>query len=359
MKRSYWETGMKKLFIVLLVLLVLGGMGGGAWYVYGELTRGYTATSRFRIKLDSMPAPDDGSDLLAEAIRNRKLSLQYDFTGKPALAQLIKDIDELHKDLPYTDDAVLTVDGKIQYQKRIEQLRDAITVTEEISSETLNVIRVDVTLQEGDLAARIANKLVASYLRMVRTDLDHMLLGQKKFYHQEVTRYRRKLSELETARLRFMSDHDGTAGLNIMEVLDNPAMIQKRIIERPQAIRDQRREFTDKVKYLTELFADRPMGDHAAIQVAEWKVQIDRLNEEEKAFEANKEKLEVLNRRFFEIRNEWLKIERETQEAQQQLRFWNDQLEDTQRALTKAVSERGVRMHFIEQASPPPVKPKK
>ena len=73
----------------------------------------------------------------------------------------------------------------------------------------------------------------------------------------------------------------------------------------------------------------------AAVQTAE-------KNAEE--LDAEIERLEVLNRNFFEVRNEFLAIERELGEAKEQLKFWDENLRDTTVALTADVSDRGMRL---------------
>lgn len=65
---------------------------------------------------------------------------------------------------------------------------------------------------------------------------------------------------------------------------------------------------------------------------------------------AQLDQLELLNRNFFAVRNEYVGLERNLAEAQEQYKFWDDKLKKTQIALTAAVGAQGVRLQFINRA---------
>lgn len=64
----------------------------------------------------------------------------------------------------------------------------------------------------------------------------------------------------------------------------------------------------------------------------------------------NIEQREVLKRNFFVVRSDYLQLQRELNEARQQLKFWEENLRGTITALTAEIGQRGVRMRFIERA---------
>ncbi len=66
------------------------------------------------------------------------------------------------------------------------------------------------------------------------------------------------------------------------------------------------------------------------------------------------EDLEIQDRNYFQVRNEFLKIEAELSDALQQLKFWDSNLQRTQVALQTEISQRGVRLRQIERAEDQP-----
>lgn len=62
------------------------------------------------------------------------------------------------------------------------------------------------------------------------------------------------------------------------------------------------------------------------------------------------EKLELLSRNFFVVRNEYIQVNRELGQAKNQLKFWDRNLGRTLTALTAEVGQRGVRMRLLERA---------
>ena len=61
----------------------------------------------------------------------------------------------------------------------------------------------------------------------------------------------------------------------------------------------------------------------------------------------------MLNRNFFVVRNDYLKITRELEDARGQLEFWTENLQKTQLSLTFAVSEKGMRLSIMQRAIDP------
>ncbi len=70
------------------------------------------------------------------------------------------------------------------------------------------------------------------------------------------------------------------------------------------------------------------------------------------------EHYEIMERNFFVIRNEYLRIERELAEATQQLTFWDNNLRRTSTAVSTEVSNQGIRL-FVTQRAPDLGKPTK
>ena len=62
------------------------------------------------------------------------------------------------------------------------------------------------------------------------------------------------------------------------------------------------------------------------------------------------EQLEVLNRNFFVVRSDYVKLQREYDESTGQLEFWENNLRDTTVALRAEIGQRGVRLSMIQRA---------
>lgn len=62
------------------------------------------------------------------------------------------------------------------------------------------------------------------------------------------------------------------------------------------------------------------------------------------------EQLEVLNRNFLPVRSDYIKLQREYDEAVGQLEFWEDNLRQTTIALRAEVGQRGVRLSILQRA---------
>jgi len=62
------------------------------------------------------------------------------------------------------------------------------------------------------------------------------------------------------------------------------------------------------------------------------------------------EQYELLNRNYFVVRNDYLKLQREYEEATNQLLFWETNLRQTTIALRAEIGQRGVRLSIIQRA---------
>lgn len=346
---------MKKVLITFsIIALVIGG--AVAVVVYVEMSKGYTATVRFERRVD-LTAAENSSSHGIETARDAELIrmlARYDFKSRAVLDQLIKDVDELHRDLPRTDDNMLTEEGEYRYRELIAELKRAISVSIEKQENGMEVVSVSVKMENGELAADVANKLVEAYLKKVRNELDDALIQKKKFFTAEVMRYRRKLSELETQKTRFAAK-EVAPGITGLDVVSNPDLVRETLNTLPK-LKTKRSELDAKIKYLLETAGDEKLGDQAAIQLAQWKAERDTVDAAIAKSTGQQDALNALVRNHTEMLNEWKKINQEITEAQDQLKFWNDELTRVKVLLTMAVSERGMQIRVIENARKPPRK---
>jgi len=68
------------------------------------------------------------------------------------------------------------------------------------------------------------------------------------------------------------------------------------------------------------------------------------------------QRLEELNTNFFVVRNEYIRIVQDMEEAERQLQFWEQNLRQTVLALTAEVSQSGIRLSVVRRA-PEAIKP--
>lgn len=346
---------MRKLLTVVFLIALVYTL---ALLTKGRAPKGFTASCKFKRKSESFigSTPGDGTDLVYKHYARIKSLLQYDLKGRPTLEQLIKDVDELHHDLPVADDNTLTEAGRIMYEKRIEGLRRAIEVKEEIGSKSIDLISVRVTMEDGHLAANVANTLVNSYLKKVRSELDESLIMQKKFFALEVARYRRQISEIGTATLRFKASKF-PAGHNVERLMEDPVQIFHDISKgSPAKVRQT--DLALKIKYLKGIYKDKPLGDRSAIQLAEWQAEHEQLATRIPMEELVLEQLKDVTRNWFDLHNEWTRMKRDLEEATAQLKIWDKRLRAVQLALTMEISERGMRLSVVQQAIGPPTSQK-
>ncbi|MEX2216613.1 MAG: hypothetical protein WD768_21040 [Phycisphaeraceae bacterium] len=386
------------------------------------MAREYWAEAKFQRRSDSNSAD---SNVVPDTYRRIQQMMQYNFKGRPAIVQLIKDLNlDQGPKYPRMEDNELTLDGKRAYNELIAELTNSVRVSHQVNSEQVELISVSFTHMDRELTPKVPDKLVENYLRQVRKELDETLLEQKKFFDNEVTRYGRKVQELEQNRQRFMVKEGGIEPddpMNVHTKLKDmkESREEKRAAyekakggltelikweqEQPDFIESKKQSENEQLKVLKEtesrlaelldyhLYELRRTEEHPAVKDTrrrlnkvradiaafsgpdkvdieevpnveklqaqkEIREQVGKLEASEKELvklDEQIERYEVLNRNFFVVRNEYLKITRELEDSQDQLKFWTENLQKTQLSLTFAVSEKGMRLSIMQRAIDP------
>lgn len=404
----------KKKFFYPAVIVMIAIIWGSQW-----VPREYQATTKFQRETDTAISASKNNTVMDEYAKIRQM-MQHNFRGRNALEQLINDLS-LTKGFPRTADGELTPDGRLRYQELMEHLASHISVRSEVNQDDIELVSVSFTDRDRELAPKVANQLVTNYINKVKQGLQDKLLDQKQFFEREVDRWRRKLSEVESAKLRFVLNNKGVTP-------EDPANAHNKLNEL-KAERDEKRDELEKYKKgLAELIAwHKDQGDfiekripienpelaelkgrlqslkdlldvhkfeynrtdeHPAVKktkkdieraekdIAEFdgepqyqieeqpnleKIEaekdIRKLNGEVEAMtesleriEADIEKYEVINRNFFAVRNEYLRIERELADATDKLQFWDENLRRITVAATQEFSEKGTTLAMIQRA---------
>jgi len=390
------------------------------------MPREFRAEAKFQRKSE-MSYSQQGDSTLGDAYGKIHALMNYNFKGRPAIEQLIIDL-RLKEGLPHTADGQLTTDGMMTYDAMINRFANAIYVNNQVSSESIDLISVSFTDMDRALVPKVVNKLIENYMTKVRTELDETLLDQKKFFDTEVNRYRTKVRELESAKLRFTLTQGGITPEDPMFVYNKLEDLKKNkdkmkadiekakgsldalikwVKEQPDVVQNTTKEENEELVELKEklkslkqaldanLYELRRTKEHPQVKdlirrIADTNKEIaefeggDKLNIEEvpnvekiaadkdistKAGElaamektleetaAEVDKFELLNRDFFRVRNDYLKITRDLTESTDQLKFWEDNLRRTQMALTVSVGDRGMRLSFVQRAPETVTKP--
>ncbi len=193
----------KKKFFFPAVLVMIGFIWASQWW-----PREYTAEAKFKRRSETSMSPQAGGNPIGEEYGRIRALMQYNFKGRPAIEQLITDLS-LTTGFPRTADGELTADGKILYNDLVNRLSRSISVSNQVASDQIDLVSVSYTSTDREMVPKVCNQIVENYIRTVRKQMDDTLLEQKKFFESEVNRYRRRVGELENARLQFGINHGG------------------------------------------------------------------------------------------------------------------------------------------------------
>jgi len=191
----------KKLFFSSIVTMT-GVVIASQW-----VPREYQAVSMFE-RINDAALEQMGSATINRNLRPIRQGLSQDIKGRASIEALIEDL-HLLRDQPHTSDGELTTEAQMAKYDLINKLAGRISIRLRIRSTHLDQIVVSYTDTDRELAPKIVNKLVENYIRNTRQQLDNMLLNAKTFFEREVARYRAKITELDSKKLRFELDHPG------------------------------------------------------------------------------------------------------------------------------------------------------
>lgn len=384
-----------------------------------QIPRVYRAEAKFQRRNDAA-LQQMGDRTIDQNLNPIRRALTEDLKGRTAIEQVVDDL-QLTRDLPHTPDGQLTREGQMRKMDMVRQLQDRINVWFTIKSDEVDQICVSYTDTDRVLAPKIVNTLVENYIRKTRQELDEALLNAQTFFDREVQRYRTRVAELESKKLKFEMDHPGLApddpssnqnkllelraqmaqakqelkvtqqkhaslkawvdgqptfieqkrrGQNpvLTDLLNRKTALENELEEHlmhwgrtddhPLVVKTRRRleEIDAKIKETpTEAVIGTDQSPNQSRMAAEQQVQMLEgtmvaLSRQVEELAQQTEEYEVRNRNLFVVRNDYVKIEREYAEAQQQLEFWENNLRQTSVALRAEIGQRGVRLSVIQRA---------
>lgn len=306
---------------------------------------GQTAVSKFQIvRADELKLPEDDDEIDRTIHASVAAVIASDMLSDENMTALIMELESLHKDLPRTPDNQLSPQAKALLDDRINELKERIEITREPNGE-VEIVTVAITHDDPSLAAKVANQLVDNHFKFVRTTMDEALIQHKARLLKEKTHWRRRLSELEIQKLRFMVASDGIDPENpsvIIEKLAEEKVKLNKAIEKHDGI-------NAAINQLNQTIEKEGKSEDSTKQLAA--LTRDTKKAEEIVVDANDvvRRYELFYRRYIEVRAEYKKIEANTKDAEEQLNNSDAQLRRSQDELTLPLSVRAVKMKKLLQ----------
>lgn len=332
-------TNMTRLVTLAISMIVLmTGCTQESPKPVGKRPSGHTAVAKFEIiRADQLKEPDDADEFDRALIAAIPAAISFHFRGMQSISQLITDVEALHADLPVAADNQLTDEGLIMFHTLVNDLRNRIEVTRTPNGD-VEIVAVAVTHDDPDLAATIANQLALNHLKQVRSRMNRTLHEMKKMFTQLMMDTRRKISAMETEKLRFMVKHDGINP-------DDDSMMKQRLAEQREKLDEAAKHLERMKERLAKVKAGQG-SPHDSIPGAE-----QALSMADKKLRGIKYDEATIKKRLPAIRVEWQRINRETEEALAQRKKWDEKLRETQIAIT--LGEHATKMRMIQLATSP------
>ena len=338
-------------------------------------------------------------------------SLVEQITGHRAVDELINQIEpELRKQ------------GVIRTNLDKQVLRNAVLrgtiVHWDVSSGSLDRVRVEYVCSDPHLAQLVVNGLVRNYIHRSESEMDQRLKESADFFKNEVANSRSKIEQLETKLLEFeinngdllpestnnMQERLGTRETDLQDMIAQrdaanvrAENLRKAIDQTPQTIPEvitapnpeltrlnqRQQELKDQLINYTEVLKMKPAHpDVVALKqrIADLTTRIDqtdktvvaqeqhkanpKLAELELQYTAATTEKEALDRQIqvvtdqigqmnaqtgemFPVRSEYRKLQREVEQAQRQVAFWEDNLRRVDMTLAAESGNRGVQLDFV------------
>jgi uncharacterized protein involved in exopolysaccharide biosynthesis len=178
----------------------------------------YTGTTRFQ----RVTRPDSQQKGSSErAFEVYKLKLIHDIKGRRAVEEAAEELGLL-KDLPHNPDGTLTREGVVARQNRIAALQEQITVSFEVKSANLDLVTVSVTSGRPDLARKLPDLLVKSYLRQIQEEIFSAVKMEYDTLSEKVRTLKDSAAEIRNQRIEFEKKHAGA-------FVDDPDALNMRI----------------------------------------------------------------------------------------------------------------------------------
>lgn len=163
----------------------------------------YTGTAYFERRMD--PAVDNLGNASFEGM---KQTLIQRLRGREAVEQVIEQLG-LTKGLPHAA-GELTSEGNKAKQDLVAGFQRDLGISFQVQTPAVDLVSVDFTHQDADLASKVPNLLVANYTEWVHQNIYDRLAASSKFLGEQEAKCKRRLDELEKQKLDFEVQHAGS-----------------------------------------------------------------------------------------------------------------------------------------------------
>lgn len=185
--------------------------------------RQYYAEAKFQRVNDQVIQQTDAG-IVGRALNQTKRVIIEDIKGRAAVERLVEDLELPAKlKFPHTPDGSLTEEGQFRKFDLVNSIKNRINVYYQTQSDQIDVVVVNFTHSDPDLAPKVVNQIVENYISSTRDQLDKMLIGAKDFFEKEVARYRARISELEQRLIQFERNNAGLTP-------DDPMSVQAKLV---------------------------------------------------------------------------------------------------------------------------------
>ncbi len=337
------EMAMMRFLVRLLLVLLVVAACILTW-IYGinrepaKRPALFEAAARFQVRMIESGEP--GARHLAQMNQMMRRIRPYNLHGPVAVEQALR--DTMLDTWPRDEKGEVTQEGRPIMEARIESVIANVTI-DSIGDSGIELITVKVRDAKADHAVALANRLMENYITNVRREMDDTLLLEHRFHEAEMTRYHRRCRELEGALLRFRL-------VNKVEGVDigDPIAVFSALDDAPlrKNLDDARRRL-DRLRELTKGITP---GDQLILEQLRLEEAVESAEAALKLHAENKEHIAVINRNFFQLRNEHDKIVNELAAARENHAFWKEKLHITDQAMTFANGLFGPRLAIIQRA---------
>ncbi|HUW09427.1 MAG TPA: hypothetical protein VM537_06820 [Anaerolineae bacterium] len=176
----------------------------------------YTGATLFERRID--PAVDN---LKGESFEVMKRTLIHRLGGREAVERVIEELG-VTRGLSHGPDGRLTLSGNMARQELVAEFQKRLKIDFRVQSPTIDLVSVQFTHEDPELASRVPNVLVTNYMEWVHKNIYERLGASREFLAKQGAKCKGRLGELEQQRLEFEVKHAGMFP-------DSPDALQTRI----------------------------------------------------------------------------------------------------------------------------------
>jgi len=204
------------MFVGGAILFALAALVGACWWPLK-----YTGTAKLERRMDVAAEESRSKSESFEAV---KRMLQQELGGPNAIAEAIEELERqrLVDPLPRGKDGKLTSEGLRVRQEMVAALAADLKVTFDVNSPEVDIVKVEFTHPDPNLAQEFPNVIVTKYISRVGTQIVDNLTASRDFLRDKVAIARSRLDEFTRKRLDFEKEHAGA-------LPDNAAVLQERL----------------------------------------------------------------------------------------------------------------------------------